>query len=110
MWLGEIQRKKGVRLPTPQALIDHPKTRWQSVTLPCYGGTLRTIEIASGPCARYHVGKPVVPIRWVLSRDPEGGFDPQAVLCTDRACPPVQIVAWLVQRWQLQVTWEEARA
>lgn len=27
------KRKKGVRLPTPQVFIDHPHTRWQSVTV-----------------------------------------------------------------------------
>jgi hypothetical protein len=32
---------------------------------------------------------PVVPIRWVLVRDPLGQFDPQALLCTDPTRDPL---------------------
>jgi hypothetical protein len=104
------KRKKGVRLPTPQAFIDDPRTRWQQATVDWYGGVSRSVEIASGFSVWYHSGKPVVPIRWVLIRDPNGEFEPLALLCTDRTLNPVQIVAWYAQRWQLEVTFEEARA
>jgi hypothetical protein len=104
------KRKKGVRLPTPQAFIDHPKTRWQSGTVRWYSGVSRTLEIATGRSVWYHVGKPVVPIRWVLLRDPLGEFESQALLCTDHTLNPMHIVEWFVQRWQLEVTFEEARA
>jgi hypothetical protein len=50
-----------------------------------------------------------VPIRWVLVRDPLGRFDPQALLCTDQACDPVQVLRWFVQRWQVEVTFREVR-
>lgn len=53
---------------------------------------------------------PVVPLRWVLIRDPAGEFEPQALLSTDLAAVPQQIVEWFVLRWQLEVTCEEARA
>jgi hypothetical protein len=109
---GQLGRKrlKGIRLPTPQAFIDSPKTRWQSVTLRWYGGVMRPLELASGQAVWYHVGKPVIPIRWVVIRDPAGKFEPQALLCTNPAYTQAQIVAWFVQRWQLEVTFEEARA
>lgn len=42
-------------------------------------------------------------------RDPLGRFDPQALLCTDPAQDPVQILRWFVQRWQLEVTFREVR-
>ena len=58
----------------------------------------------------YHSGLPVVPIRWVLIRDPLGEFEPQALLSTDQAAPAQQILEWFVMRWQLEVTFEEARA
>lgn len=64
------KRKKGVRLPTPQAFIAHPRTRWQRVTVRWYGGEIRTLALATGFAVGYHVGKPVVPIRWVLIPDP----------------------------------------
>src|SRR4051794_20379832 len=52
---------------------------------------------------------PVVPIRWVLVRDPGGKFKPQAFLCTDETVDPTQILRWFVLRWRLEVTFEEGR-
>ena len=49
-------------------------------------------------------------IRWVLIRDPLKQFDSQALLCTDAAVVPVQIIEWFVLRWQIEVTFQEARA
>jgi hypothetical protein len=66
--------------------------------------------VATATAVWYHSGLPPVPIRWVLIRDPEGQFDPQALLCTDLAVSAQQIVEWFVLRWQLEVTFLEARA
>ena len=52
---------------------------------------------------------PVVPIRWVLIRDPQKKFKPQALLCTDLSADPIQIIAWFVLRWQLETTFQEVR-
>ncbi len=51
-----------------------------------------------------------MPIRWVLIRDPRNRFAPQALLCTDPTCDPARIVSWFVQRWKVEVTFQEARA
>jgi hypothetical protein len=83
---------------------------WERVTIAWYGRSTRTVELASGTAVWYHGGEPVVPLRWVLIRDPQGKFDPQALLSTDQELAAQQIVAWFVQRWQLEVTFEEARA
>ena len=45
-----------------------------------------------------------MPLRWVLLRDPEGQFDPQALLCTDPGREALQIIRWFVQRWPVEVT------
>jgi hypothetical protein len=45
----------------------------------------------------------------VLIRGPQGKFATQALLSTDRAADPAQVLAWFVQRWQLKVTLEEVR-
>jgi hypothetical protein len=58
----------------------------------------------------YHSGMPVGPIRWVLIRDPERRFEPQALLATNRQLTPVQILTYFVRRWQMEATFEEARA
>jgi hypothetical protein len=103
-------RKKGDRQPSLAQRLEDPTTVWETVSVPWYGGTTRSVELASGTAVWYHSAKPVVPLRWVLIRDPDGKFEPQALLCTNQATPARQIVAWFVQRWQVEVTFEEARA
>jgi hypothetical protein len=48
-------------------------------------------------------------VRWVLVRDPQRDYDPIALLCTESTADPVSIVSWYLQRWQLEVTFEETR-
>ena len=102
-------RKKGERQATlAQRLVD-PATRWTAVTVDWYGGEQRLVELASGTAVWYHAGMPVVPLRWVLIRDPGGELEPQALLSTDLGVAPRQMVEWFVLRWQLEVTFEEVR-
>jgi hypothetical protein len=102
-------RKKGKRLPTLRQCLNHPDTSWQLVSLKWYDGQQRQMELASGTAVWFHSGKPPVPIRWVLIRDPQGHYEPVALLCTTPACDPVHIVQWFVLRWQVEVTFEEVR-
>ncbi len=103
-------RKKGQRLPTLEQVAADPLTRWRTVTVPnWYGQRSRTVEIVSNTAVWYHTGKPAVPIRWVLSRDPLGNFKTQALLCTNLKVSPLQILLWFVRRWQVEVTFHEVR-
>jgi hypothetical protein len=100
----------GRRLPTLAARIADPATDWRPVVVAnWYGEGARTVEVASATAVWYHTGLPPVPIRWVLIRDPQGAFNTQALLCTDVAADPAQILAWFVLRWQVEVTLEETR-
>ena len=103
-------RKKGARLPGLATVLREPATRWQRVTVPgWYGATPRAVEVTTGTAVWCSSGKPVVPLRWVLVRDPTGRFDPQALLTTDPALTPVAILQYFVRRWQVEVTFQEAR-
>ena len=103
-------RVKGRGLPTLKELIDHSGVPWEQVSAAWYDGAARTVEISSQTAVWYHTGKPPVPIRRVLIRDPQGEFAPQALLCTSLAVAPAQILEWFVLRWQLEVTFHETRA
>ena len=80
------------------------------MTVNWYDGTQRSLEITSNTAVWYHSGKPPVPIRWVLIRDPLDELESQALLCTDLNVDAVQIIEWFVLRWQLEVTFQELRA
>lgn len=110
---GQLGRtpKKGRRLPTLQQVAIAATTQWQAVTVKqWYGQGERIVEVVSGTCVWYHSGKPAVPIRWVLIRDPQGKFETQALLSTKLDATPIEIIEWFVQRWPVEVTFEEARA
>ncbi|OUL29657.1 hypothetical protein BV378_05655 [Nostoc sp. RF31YmG] len=48
----------------------------------------------------YHTALPVVPICWVLVRNPQGKFESQALLCTKQTYSPTQILEWFVRHSQ----------
>ncbi len=103
-------RKKGARLPTLSQRLDDASTEWQSISVAgWYGNTERRLEICADTAVWYHAGLPVLPIRWVLLRDPASDFEPQALLCTDPTCDPSDIIGWFVRRWSLEVTFRETR-
>ena len=95
---------KGRRLPALKTLLDLPTVSWIKVSAAWYDGTTRTVELTSQTAVWYRSGKPPVPLRWVLVRNPQGEFTPQALLCTDPSADPTQILEWFVLRWQLEVT------
>ncbi len=95
---------KGPRRPALKTILDQPQATWASVAVAWYDGATRTVELTSQTAVWYRSGKSPVLIRWVLIRDPQGSFATQALLCTDPAADPTQILEWFVLRWQLEVT------
>jgi hypothetical protein len=102
---------KGERLAKLNQVLLDRRTIWQRHTVTLwYGRTNRIVELATGTAVWYHSGLPPVPIRWLLVRDPLGELQPQAFLCTDIDAAAVDILQWFVSRWQLEVTFQDARA
>ena len=104
-------RKKGVRRPTLQHLLKDALMQWTPLTVSnWYGGGTRDVEICTDTAVWYHTGLPPGGLRWGLIRDPQDEFEPQALLSTQLAHQPAQILEWFVRRWTMEVTFEEARA
>ena len=102
-------KKANANLPSNNAYKDS-QTVWHTITIAWYGGVIRTLEITSGTALWYSQGQDPLPIRWVLVRDPLGKLKPSAFLCTDLKVSVQQILAWYVMRWNIEVTFEDARA
>jgi hypothetical protein len=97
-------------LPNLSEVAEDPATVWKPVKIAnWYGSGERMVEVSSKTAVWYSTGLFAVPVRWVLVRDPEGGFKPQALLCTDLDADPQKILRWFVMRWQLEVTFQEMR-
>jgi hypothetical protein len=102
--------KKG---PRPLKLSERAQREdppWEDHEGEWYGGQRKALRLFSGTGLWYTPGPDPVAIRFVLVRDPEGALLDAADLCTDQAMLPQPIVESLVQRWSVEVTFEEARA
>jgi hypothetical protein len=104
-------RRKGRRRPTLAGTAADPATGWRPLTLATWSGRgARAGEIVTGTAVWSHAGLlPAGPRRWVLIGDPAGAFAPQALLGTEQAAAPEQILSWGVPRWQLAGPAEEVR-
>ena len=103
-------RKVGDRLPNLTAVLDDPATAWEPAAVRWYDGVERVLELATGTALWYHPGFEPLPIRWVLSRDPQGKLEPRAWFSTEPSDTAPAIVAEFILRWPLETTFEEARA
>ncbi|PHN00698.1 hypothetical protein CRP01_40815 [Flavilitoribacter nigricans DSM 23189 = NBRC 102662] len=90
--------------------MEDPKSKWQTTTIDqWYGQKNEKVELLSGISIRYKSRMPPVPNRWVLIRDPQGQFNTVALLCTDLEIDALEIVRFFIQRWTVEVTFEEVR-
>lgn len=102
----------GKRQPNLAERLTSSETGWTKQTIAWYGGKQRQVEWVSGtalwqtPSAK----SSPLPLRWVLVRDPAGKFKPAAFGCTDLSLSAEDILAYYVQRWNVEVTFEECRA
>jgi hypothetical protein len=104
-------RVKGARRPAPRQRLPDAQTPWAKIEVEDWcGGGQREVEIYRKTCVGYKSGHQPVVIRWVLARDPQGEYEPQAFLSTNSDHTPLQILTWFVRRWRMEVTFEEARA
>jgi DDE superfamily endonuclease len=103
-------RVKGEALPKLSTVLEEPRTEWQRAKVRWYDGSEQCLEVTSGTGVWYRIGLPVLPIRWVLTRDPAGQREPRAYFSTDQSLPADEVVSLFIKRWTIEVTFEESRA
>jgi DDE superfamily endonuclease len=101
---------KGKRQRRLQSWAERFDTPWESVEVAWYGVQRKQLWVFSRTALWYTPRVPLVAIRDVLVADPEGKLRMEACCCTDRQATPEQILAWVVRRWSVEVTFEEVRA
>jgi hypothetical protein len=101
---------KGKRQRSLQEWAVRSDTPWESIEMDWYGGQRKKMWVFSHTALWYTPGLPPVDIRYVLVCDPEGKLRMEAFFCTDLQATPEQILQWVVMRWSVEVTFEEARA
>jgi DDE superfamily endonuclease len=101
---------KGKRQRSLQGWAERSDTPWETMEVDWYGGKRKQLWIFSRTALWYTPRLPPVAIRYVLVCDPEGKLRMEVFFCTDLGATPVQILQWVVMRWSVEVTFEEARA
>jgi hypothetical protein len=93
-----------------QDWAERSETPWETVAGPWYGGERKSLWVFSRPALWYTPRQPPVAIRYVMVADPAGQLRLEACFCTDLQATPAPILAWVVMRWSVEVTFAESRA
>jgi hypothetical protein len=102
--------KKGPRQRRLTEWASDGLTPWETIVVDWYGGQRRQMQVFSRTGLWYTRGQDPVAIRYVLTRDPAGSLPDAAYFCTEERWLPVEVLTYVVQRWSVEVTFEEARA
>jgi hypothetical protein len=100
----------GQRLPNLEQVAHQSSTLWQRSQVAWYDGRRKVLDWTTGMALWYSTGTAPLPIRWVLVRDPAGKLPTRAYFSTDLEQSAPTIVADVVKRWSIEVTFEESRA
>jgi len=101
---------KGKRQRSLQGWAERSDTPWETVEVDWYKGERKSLWVFSRTALWYTPRQPPVAIRYVLVADPEGKLRIESFFCTDLEATLVEILQWVVMRWSVEVTFEEARA
>ena len=101
--------RKGRRLVNFKQMLSLTGLPWKEVEIMGYGGKKRRVRFISNTCMWGADGIIPIPIRWVLVVDPMGIMDPLPLMSTDSLMTPEQIIELYIDRWGLEVTFEETR-
>lgn len=101
---------KGDRLRPIKEALCLKELPWRFVELAWYAGRKKSFEIFSFVCMWAPGGCNALPIRCVLVRDPGGKIPSIPLLCTDVSVTAEQVIELYVERWNIEVTFEEMRA
>jgi hypothetical protein len=111
-------RAAGQRGPTPgkgarQRRLKEWATRrdtpWEEGEVTWYGGQKKKLLFFSRTALWHTPGEAPVAMRYVITRDPDGKLRDEVFACTKLDATPAQIIEWVVMRWSVETTFEEAR-
>jgi hypothetical protein len=90
--------------------LEQCQLKWKTIVLSgWYGQSNKVLEIASGTGLWYLPRSPIVPLRWIILRDPEGKLEPLVIATTDLDLDPITAIQYFVRRWRIEVTFAEVR-
>ncbi len=101
-------RNKGLKLPKIDDILKDPNIKWETKEVRMYGGFTEKIKYYTETCLWHVMTHPPITIRFVLVKS-EGICKPILLMSTDVALSATEIVETYAERWNIEVTFHEAR-
>ena len=101
--------KRGRQLVSFKEMIEMKDLGWKEAQIEGYAKKKKTLKYISTTSLWGMDCLGSVPIRWVLVIDPAGELDPIPLMTTDITLSSERIIELFIQRWNLEVTFEEVR-
>ncbi len=101
--------KKGARLISFKEMIKRDDLPWEHVEIKGYDGKKKKVKFLTNTSIWGVDSYAPIAIRWVLVVDPSGEMDPLPLMSTDVNLSTVKIIELYVDRWGLEVTFQEVR-
>lgn len=100
---------KGMKLKNFKQMLSMKELPWKEMEIVGYGGIKRIIRFVSDTCMWGADGVMPIPMRWLLVVDPTGILDPLPLMSTDPLLSVEDMIRLYIDRWSLEVTFEETR-
>jgi hypothetical protein len=101
--------KKGVRLISFKEMLEMKDLPWEEAKIAGYDGKMKGVKYLTNTALWGADGFSPVPIRWVLVVDPTGEMDALPLMSTDVSLTAIRMIELYVDRWGLEVTFQETR-
>jgi len=101
--------KKGIGLISFKEMLKMEDLPWKEVEIAGYDGKRKKVQYSTNTSMRGADGFCPIAIRWVLVRDPTGEMDPLPLMSTEVNLSAIKMMELYVDRWGLEVTFQEAR-
>ena len=98
----------GKRIPTFNEMLRDPSIKWQKTKIKWYKGKMKTVEFVTGISLWYGYGIRPVLINWVLVKGSEGS-ESTVMFTLNLESSPEKIISEYINRWPIEVTFEEGR-
>ena len=101
--------KKGARLISFKEMLTKEDLPWEEVEIAGYDGKKKRVNYLTNTAIWGADGFSPIAIRWVLVKDPTDEMAPLPLMSTDVNLTAFRIIELYVDRWGLEVTFQEAR-
>ena len=101
---------KGQRLISFKEMLTVEGLPWKEVEINGYGEKRYSVRYLTSTALWHVEGYMPIPVRWVLVVDPTGKKDPVPLFSTNVSLSAERIIELFIERWSIEVTFEEVRA